>query len=297
MKKIFTLLLALVMVFSFAACGGEKDDSAKKGTSDATENSTEEQKELIPVEFEPVVVVDDDNCYIEIVGYADDYIGKTIEIKLENRSDSTDYIFSTDYVVVDGVEVQTLLYQQVNPGESAEAKISITGDDLEKIGLTEYTDIALSFVVDNGTDIFSDAVVEGVVAHIYPYGEENASVFVREPKDTDVVIVDNEYVKVTVIESDFNILNWYDVYTYIENKSDKQLCLYMENVTVNGKGSSPFFFPTVTAGNSTVNNCMFIDLEDLEITDVEEIEFDLCITDYNEWIGEDLASEHVVYKP
>ena len=56
MKKIFALLLSLLMVLSFAACGDKKDDddndSSKKNSNTAVEKNEEEKTDLEKADFE-----------------------------------------------------------------------------------------------------------------------------------------------------------------------------------------------------------------------------------------------------
>ena len=65
----------------------------------------------------------------------------------------------------------------------------------------------------------------------------------------------------------------------------------------NGEETDPVFFPTVEVGEVTLDTCTWFGLTEMGITSVEEIEFDLFLTDYDNWLGEDLAVEHVVYNP
>lgn len=122
---------------------------------------------------------------------------------LENKSSKRTYAFAALEAAINGVEVEPLLDVQVAPGEKTNSEIAFTEAALEEIGITIFSDIAENgitdltdielsiWVFDNDDEGWDAADVEG--AHVYPYGKENATKFVRETQDTDEVIIDNEY--------------------------------------------------------------------------------------------------------
>lgn len=293
MKKIFALILAMAMVFSFAACGEKKTDDAK-----GADVKGEVKKELTLVEFEPVEVINNEQCAITISDYViDDIWGTQVVVTLENKTNDKNLSFDIASASVNGVTCSVFMIEDLEPGETLETEVSIYGENLEALGIEEFTDVKFAFEVSDSDDLFADPIAVEVV-HVYPYGEENAYKFVREAQSTDVVIMDNEYARVLVVGAENEeILDWYEVYIYIENKSDKVLCLYAEEATVNGKETDPIFFPTVEVGEVTLDTCTWVGLTEMGITSVEEIEFDLFLTDYDDWVGDDLAVEHVVYNP
>lgn len=296
MKKILAILLALAMVLSFAACGEKKEDENKENKKDKDSEAVEE---LALVEFDPIVVADNDECSITVTGYEiDDIWGNAVNLTLENKSADKTYSFNVASASVNGVGCSALLFLDVEPGETEETSVTIMDETLEMLGIKEYTDIELAFDVRESSVWDAPLVVDEVV-NVYPYGEDNAYTFVREEKpDTDIVIMDNEYVKATIIGAEkTDLVEWYSVYIYIENKSDKHLCLSLDGATVNGKDTTPFFFPDVEVGKVTVGMCTLMELEELGIEEVEELEFDLILSDYDNWVGDDLAKEHIIYNP
>ena len=85
---------------------------------------------------------------------------------------------------------------------------------MKQYGITDFTDIELSFKVYDSNDWMAAAVVGGQFMYILMV-EENSSAFVREAKDTDTVIVDNESATVIVTDYDPNsILGIYSKFVF-----------------------------------------------------------------------------------
>ena len=215
MKKALVLVLLCSLLFSMTACGEngstaelpsvssdaeseqqetyeetEKERSAQEITSDDTST------ESIP--FETVTVADNEACSIIIREIEEDSIwGYTLKTLLENRSVDKTYMFSVQSASVNGVEADPLFAREVAAGMKANEEISFTGDKLTENGITQYTDIALSFRVYDNDDWMADLVYEDTI-HVYPYGQEKAEKYVREMQPSDIIVAENEYASVAV---------------------------------------------------------------------------------------------------
>lgn len=282
MKKILALLLSVLMVLSFAACGGDKKDASEGG----------EKKDKLPEMNAQAVVADTDDYYIEITGMEDSFLGTELSVSLENRMDEA-CVFSLDSLVVNGVECTCLMYVEVEAGKKATDTITVFDDDLEMIGMSEYTDMQFVFSVSDTEYAELDSFEFG----FYPYGEENASKFVREEKSSDVVVMDNEYVTVTMIDAKDDEFLGYSVYFYVENKTDETLSLSADGVSVNDIMTEPYFFVYVNAGCNAVVDMNWSDLDEKSITDVEKIEFELSATNGDDWFADPYAVETIVLNP
>ena len=306
MKKLLALLLALLMMFSFVACEKDSDkdtdkDDDKSSVTDKNDGSGEKEDDDKELEFvfEETVVVDNDECLIKITDIdSEDFFGYTLKAELENKSSDKTYVFSVDSASVNGVQCSPLFYSEIAAGKKAKEDISFGGDQLEEKGITEYTDIELTFRVYDSEDWMADDIAVETV-NIYPYGEENATKFVRESKDTDNVIMDNEYAKVTVIECGKDEFWGYTASLYIENKSDKTLMISADDVAVNGYMADPLFATSVSEGKVAFSSMSWSDetFEENGITDVEEIEFTLTVTDADDWLADSFAEEVITLNP
>lgn len=285
MKRLITLFMIVVLVFSFAACGGSGDGGGSKVDSDMT--------------FSEVTAVDNDECSIKITGIdPDNEWGYTLNVLLENKSSNKTYVYSIYNASINGVTCDPFFATTVAAGKKSKEEISFVTDDLEANGLTEFTEIELTFNVYDDNDWDAEDVVNETVT-IYPYGEEKASKFVREPQSSDVVLVDNEYA--TLISTGFeqDEMWGYTANLFLVNKTDKNLMFSADEVSVNGYMLDPLYAELVPPGKCAFGFMSWFEeeFEDNDITKVEEIEFLLTVYDDEDWSGDYLVEQKVTLNP
>lgn len=315
MKKL-SIPLLLVMLLSLAACGGsptevsqsadvsesisQPADNAAEAEAAEEPASVQEAEPAAPADFEEITVVDNDQCVIKITGIDPDNMwGYTIKAYLENKSADRNYMFSVAAAAINGIQTDPLFASSVAPGKKSNEEISFLDSTLEENGITEYTDIMLTFRVHDDDDWEADAIANETV-HIYPLGEENAAPFVREAQPTDTVLVDNDNISVIVTGYDPDGLWGYTVNLYLVNKTDKNLMFCADDVSVNGYMADPFWATSVGAGLSAFSDTFsWADstLEENGIETVEEIAMQLRVYDEDDWMADDVYSETVTLAP
>ena len=312
MKRIVALVFVLAMLLSLAACGipVPRIDSSNKTEntveteveqpdSSAEETTEEDSKVEAEVDFTEVVAVDNEECIIKITGIdAENMWGYTLKALLENKSADKTYMFSVDDASINGVQCDPFFASEVAAGKKSNAEISFSEDELEKNGITEYTDIELTFRVYESDNWEADDVAKETI-HIYPYGEDKAEKFVREEQPSDNVIVDNDNVTVIVTGYEIDEIWGYTVNLFLLNKTDKNVMFSVDDASVNGFMADPFYAASVSAGKCAFSSMSWSDTEFEEngITDVETIEFTLRAYDEDDWFGDDLVNESVTLNP
>ncbi len=308
MKKIAALLFALIMLFSLAACGAhttEKDGTISTNPDENTmeqptatqEETTETVENEIP--FTEMVAIDNEECSIKFTGIeADNIWGYTVKTVLENKSSDKTYMFAIESASINGVQCDPFFATEVVAGKKSNEKISFADDSFEKSGITEVTDIEITFRVYDSEDWSADAVAEETV-HIYPYGEEKAVKFVREAQPSDNVIINNDAVTVTVTGYGYDDIMGYTVHLFLENKTDKRVMFSVEAASVNGFMADPFYAYTVSSGTCAFSSISWADstLKENDISDVETIEFNFRAYDEENWSDDDLANETITLNP
>ncbi len=320
MKRTITLLLAVLLVLTMVGCSGssttptdkpvdatETQQGANTDSSDTdkpVENETAEptQTEPVPTEapvvFEEVTVVDNDYCTVKVTGIEEDNIlGYTLKVYLENKSSDKTYMFSVTDGAVNGVEWDPFFATEVAAGKKKNDEISFSDRDKEAI-LSEFTDIELKFRVYDSNDWSADDVANETV-HIYPLGEDKATVYVRESQPTDTVIVDNDQISIIVTGYDADGLWGYTAKMYLVNKTDKELMFSSDDVSVNGFMCDPFWAVSVASGKVAFSDMSWSksSLEENGITEVEEIEMVIRVYDSNNWSADDIFNETVTLNP
>ena len=288
MKKWLALMLAVVMLLAMTACSGgssSEDKEEKKGNDNAPK-----------VTFTEQMVVDNDVCTIKITGIdPDGMFGYTLDVYLENKTDKN-LMFSVDEASTNGVDNDPYFSSEVAAGKKENTSIDFSGDLDETIGY--YSDIYLAFSVSDSEDWEADDLVN-ISAHVYPYGEDKATTYVREVKDSDTVLADNEYVTVIVTGYEMDDIWGYTVNYYLVNKTDKKLMVSVDDVSVNGYMLDPYFATSVAPGFTAFHNMYWSEdsFEENGITDVEEIEMTLKVYDYNDWDLSYMVNETVTLNP
>ncbi len=296
MKRFLALLLAVLMIFALTACGGDGDKDVDNDKGDKKDDGG--KVDSGDITFENAVIFDNELLYLEIRGIdPDGDWGYTLKAHIENRSEDTNITVFVDNASVNGVSCDPAFGAEVAPGKQANEEISISPESFAGVDIGRYTDIALHFSVLDSDDIFSDSLAEDT-AHIYPYGEENATVFVREAQDSDIVLIDNEYVTAVVTGFGIDDIWGYTVYFYYVNKTDNAVMFAVEDCSVNDCMADPFYAHYVSAGTCSLSSMSFneVDFDNNNITEVEKIEF--RFSSYNaEEFADDYFNEIVILNP
>ena len=306
MKRLLALLLALTLMLSLVACGTAPETETEEEVSTETQSENKNDKndknnknDKKKVTFTELVAVDNEECLIKITGITEDEIwGYTLKAQLENKSADKTYMFSLQNASINGVQCTSLFAEEVAAGKKANGKIYFSDEALEENDIGNYTDIELTFRVYDSDDWSADDVALETV-HVYPYGEDEATKFVRKAKATDNVILDNEYVTAIVTGYEEDEIWGYTVNLFLLNKTDKEVMFSTDNDSVNGYMIDPYFSATVSPGKCSFESISWSDdeFEENDITTVEEIEFDLVVRDYNNWTSDGLAKETITLNP
>lgn len=295
MKKLTPLLFALGMSASLIACSNHEPSTPSKGSSSLSQKELSESKNT----FSEIVAIDNEYCSIKLTELDPDNIwGYTVKAELENKSADKNYMFSIENAAINGVSANPLFATEVAPSKKALKEINFADHTLKENGIGDCTDIEITFRVYVNDDWAADPVAKETV-HIYPYGEEQATHFVRNSQPSDTVLVDNDQVSVIVTGYDPEGTFGYTVNLYFVNKTDKNIMFSVDDAAINGFMIDPFYANSVPAGKSAFSSMHWSDrsLEESKISDVEQIEFTLTASDEDDWLAEDLVNQAITLKP
>ncbi|GAB6160544.1 hypothetical protein JCM13267_11660 [Howardella ureilytica] len=293
-KKLLSVLLSGGLIAILLAGCGSSSGSSTPAASNPVETTSAPE-----VKFEEVTVVDNDECAIKITDIdADNMWGDTLKVYLENKNAEKTYMYSVVSASVNGIEVDPLFANKVAAGKKANKEINFMDDCLKKNGI-EFTDIAMTFRVYDSNELADYEEVARETVHVYPLGEENATLFVREEQASDQVLIDNEKCKATVIGTENDSILGYTLNLYLENKSDSSVMFYVEDVSVNGYMIDPFWARSVSAGNVAFSDMSFNTsaFEENNIETVEAIELTIRAYNYEDYSANDYAKETVIINP
>lgn len=286
MKRFFAMILAVAMVFSFAACGtqhigsydSDRDDGNSNNKTDSLSDSSEN------VGFEETVVIDNEICKVTITDikpHEVNYYGTAyyaITTLLTNKKDTAltfdilqSYVNGV-YCPYDGINIWS-----VEKGKTEEVDIIIWHSDLEKLsrfGVSEFTDFEMKMNVSD--EYF----------HVYPMGEEKAYYYTRNNAE-DITVTDFDQATIKVMSFEEND-EYYIMNLYLLSKNPYWLrfnlfCnidgVYPENTTEWIIYPEKSNFATVKWQKSELNQ--------KGISSVDEIEIDFIIEDTSERYAND----------
>ena len=273
----------------------EADDYEDKVDETDNEEETKEgkkssSKSTRPITLKNEVVLDNELFSITAKSIDEDSeYGYLVNLLIENKSPDKTYTFGIQKGQVNGVEVDPHTIIFINPGKKANITVFI--ENLKEYGIEEYTDIELIVNVTEGKYTYDEPYTMSESIHIYPYGKENAGKFVYEAKAGDQVLVENEHV--TVIYTGDNKENelGYSTNLYIVNKTDKDITVSGDDMSINGYMVGADFFKDVSAGKVSLSNIQWYEEtfkeNDIDESKINDIEFSLDI-----YPPENIEAEH-----
>ena len=312
MKRLILLVLCLSMALSLCACGGstpaptEPPLSATETPTDAPLTGAPTAPAQMPTE-PPVdytlsgqVLVDNESCAFTVTGTEfNEHLGLQLHVLCENKSDRT-LMFSWNNVSVCGFMYDPLWAEEVAPGKKVNTTIGIDTYALEQMHVDSVDQIDFDLWVQD-SEAFMDAPVVNAGFTLYPTGmtAETVKFPVYEPGATDTVIVDNEDLTFIVMNVDDELADYYTLNCYIANKTDKNLMISWDEVSVNGFMVNPFWAMSVAAGKQAYTEIIFYrsDLQEQDIEVVQDIEFRLQAYDNDNWDADYLLDEVYTFKP
>ena len=243
------------------------------------------------------ILKEDENLLIAVTGSDPEGMwGYKLDVFLENKTDR-ELCFMINDACNNGLMMDPLYQTILAPGQSSDEEVEWFQSSLDEAGITDVTDIELEWVVYDSQDWSADFLLEEKF-HYYPLGEDAVQPFVREAKDTDQVLVDNDVCTIIAVKSEMDELWGYQIHLYIINKSDHGLTVGIDEAAINGEPCDPYWatmiyqdraaFDAVTWGTTF--------LEAAGIDKVESAELPFIIMNSDDY-SQDEIRETVTYTP
>lgn len=308
MKRFMSMVLAAIMVLTLVACGGGEKQSApdeenpgkvETSSSEKMDSTGVAKDDVEEIQFEEITVVDNEQCVIKITGIDPDNVwGYTLKAYMENKSTDKTYMYAVSTASVNGVQADPGFATEIAAGKKANGEISFSTSTISPDVIGEFSDIELSFRVYDSNDWAADNVAEETV-HVYPFGKDKASTFVRKAQSTDTVLVDNDEVSVIVTDYDEDGFWGYTVNLYLVNKTNKELTYSVDEASINGFMADPFWATSISPEKVSFASMSWSDsdFESNGITDVEEIEMRFKIYSSDDWAADDIFNDVITLNP
>jgi len=308
MKKLMSLLLCFTLLLSLAACG-ENVPETQAPTAAPTEAPTEvpteaptEEPTLAPtepmeLETEELVLVDDENLTFIIKGFSDNaHLGLEMQVYCENKTDRS-MMFSLDGVSVCGIMYDPFWAMEVTAGKKANDTIYFDTFALAEMGIESPDEISFRLYATDFEDWMANPYMNEPFT-VYPTGKTAETVVYPEyqHKNGETVLLDTEEMLFIVEKVSDTDSDLYTLECYIVNRTDRDLIVSWDGVSVNGFMIDPLWAAGVLAGKQLYVDVSFLmeDLREQNIETVTEIELTLWAGDES---GDTVVEEEILFQP
>ncbi len=300
MKKWMCMILAVMLVVGMTACD-EKQQAQEQPNMEPVPEVTEAS-----VQMEETKLLDDENCSFTITGAAENaYTGLELEVVCENKTDRI-LMFTWSNSSVCGYMYDPFWAEEVQPGDEVTSVIYLDTFELEEMGIASVDEITFDLYIYDSEDFMAEPLVNQTFT-VYPTGREAGDISYPERKslEGETVILDNEtmtfiieklYAMDKTGEDDGEA---YRIHCYILNKTDKNLMIAWEGISVDGAPVNTYWATVVASGKQAYSDVVFYssELEDAGVTELGEVNFSLTASDYDDWYADYLLDEQITYKP
>ena len=254
--------------------GNDKITSAPNATNAPTPLTTE-------TSIQETVIVDNDILTITAKSFSTDasIFGPSIKLLIENHSDKTIVVQALN-ASVNGFMVDTTFSATIDPGKKSYDNLTFNNADLKDANITTLNDIEfVIYAFDNDTwdSIFTSDIINIQTSSINEI-ESNYN------SDGDEIF-NNDSVKI-IYQGMRDDPYWgIEFVFYIENNSDKNIIIQVNTISINGFMVDSIMSPTICANKKIVEGLTVLqtDLENNEITELENMEISFKIIDENTW--------------
>lgn len=284
-KTIVKTLTAILMAMIIAVIPPFSVDSNAKGSKSSTD-------------FEEYTVVDIDETTVKIVDIDEDGDwGYTLKVSIENNSDDITYMYSAESASLNGVCVTPYLYTEVKPGKKTNEDLEFYLSEEEEELIGEVTDIFIVMHAYDSNDWSADDIFYEEF-HIYPNGEENAEIVEREDEDSDIILAENDDIRLVLTGTEMDEYWGYELKVYLLNDTDQNVVFTIDDASINGYMIDCYWAEWLLPGTQALSDIDFYpeDLEDIDIEDeddIEQIEFTFRVYDADDYYADDIYSEEI----
>lgn len=272
-RKIWSVIFVVCIMAIFAGCGKKEDEYSDydKVIKLALGGDVKELEK-----FKEVVLYEDD-AVKAVLTNVEKKNDKKYRLFLEytNKTDR-DVAFALNGSTVNGIACEDAgdtVYVEAKDTMELEQIMGVGDVVPEKVGEIKYMDFSLS-ISYRGGDYESIEYLRG----IFIFTKSEGDYFVREEKDSDVLLLDDDSFKVTFIDMDKDKDGLYNFVFYYENKeemADGFSDITIENAKVNGQEIESYgYWSSIYEKGYEVISFFGFDLDELGIEEIESLEFD-----------------------
>lgn len=289
MKNTAVWMAAVLAIALTAGCGETQEkeikdivtESSVKEAEDTAADAAGSVTEIAAVDspdvsVEEQVLLDQDGLKITAQEYVRDSIwGDGIKVLLENSSDK-DVLVGCDALIVNDYMIDNLFAAQVAAGKKANEIIYLSSEELEAAGIDTVGKIEIYFRASDANSYDTLFSADGVTVETSAFAQMDTT-----PNDAGTELYNDKGIRIVGKTVDENSFWGAAILLYCENTSDKNVCIQVDSLSVNGFMMDPLFSTTVYAGKKAIDDITLFseDMEQNNIESIDEVELKFHIFD------------------
>ena len=295
-KKTWLVVLIVIIVLGAIASAGKKDkeDSGKKDivagdTSDDKDNNdsddneeasdkTEQTSEKVTIEEQ--LLFEKDGLKVTATEYKTDSIwGDGINLLIENDSDKSIGLGCTALIVNDYM-IFDLFTSTVAAGKKSNEMMYLSSSELEAAGIDNVGKVEIYFHTFDPDTYMTIEDFDCVTIETSAINEIDTT-----PNDAGQELFNSNGIRIVGKYVDEKSFWGAGVLLYIENTSGQNVIVQCDDMSINGFMVTPYFSANVYDGKKAIDEITILssDLEDNNITSVDDIELVFKIIDANSY--------------
>lgn len=282
-KTLVIIGVVVVIVLILSAIGGSSDSNtditsttttnySNTSSTTTTKKSTQSEDISIP----ETVWVDYNGFKVTVKSIKKNYSDYTLKINLENNS-TNNLSISLDHLIINDCVISAWFYEDVAPGKKANSEISIDIDKLKDANINIISKIELFAHISNPDTYLKLEDCAPITINTSAFDK------MEERDDSGEVLFDNGEFRIINKGIKKNWIGSDCVMLYIENNSKKSIGTTLEYVAVNGYMLTSLLSYEIPTGKYMVAELEIYSsmLEENDITDIEEVAFEISFYDHN----------------
>ena len=285
-----SILGVTVMMVLFAGCGDSTEKETKEIVTDEKTADAKEEMEAstalteadtnetvsADATIDEQVLVEQDGLTITAQDYVtDSFMGDGIKILVDNQSDK-DMLVGCNALIVNDYMINNLFGAEIAAGKKSNEIIYLSSTELEAAGISSVGKIEIYFNVSDADSYETLFTTDCVTIQTSAFEQMDTT-----PNDAGTELYNEKGIRIVGKTVDENSFWGAAILLYCENTSDRNVCIQVEDMSVNGFMMDPFFSTTVYAGKKAIDDITLFseDLEQNGIETVEEVELKFHIFD------------------
>lgn len=263
-------------MFAAMALGSGQSDADESTSNDSEISKDSEEPSGTVVTIDEQVLVDQDGIVVTATEYVTDSTwGDGIKLLLENNSDK-DVTVGCNALIVNDYMITDLFSSEIAAGKKSNETLYFSSTQLKAAGIESIGKIEIYFhIYDPSTyDTVFDS--ECVVVQTSEYANMDTM-----PNDAGTELYNQDGIRIVGKTVDENSFWGTAILLYLENNSGKNVGISVDDMSINGFMTSPFFSTTVYDGKKSIDviTVFSSDLEENGIEAIEEVELKFHIYD------------------